>query len=171
MTVIEILSLFTFYFSGNYLVVREMSGSLLGMNLPEGRDIPLAILFYLFTALIPFGYLYRAIQSRDRIMLRTGLIIFAIAVLTFKYYYSLGHHEISLTLAGILMIAFVWILLKYLSTPKYGLTAKEDAHGNALLNTYIETIVIAESFKNPRQEKGLDFGGGKFGGGGAGSDY
>jgi hypothetical protein len=171
MTLIELLSLFTFYISGNYLVVRELSELLFDKETPAGEDIPLAIIFYLFTALIPFAYIWKALQSKDRIMLRTGLIIFAMGILTFKYYYSLGHHEISLTLAGIVMVAFAALVMKYLKTPRHGLTTKEDIHENSLLNTDIETIIIAESFKTTGPEKGFDFGGGKFGGGGAGSSF
>jgi hypothetical protein len=171
MIMIEILSLFTFYFSGNYLVVRELSEMLFDKKLLPGEDIPLAIVFYLFTSLIPVYYIYKAVHSKDRIMLRIGLIIFTLAVLTFKYYYSLGHHEISLTIAGIALISVAWLLMKYLKTPRYGLTTKEDTDGASILNTDIETVIIAEGFKTSGQEKGFDFGGGKFGGGGAGSNY
>jgi hypothetical protein len=171
MTIIEILSLFTFYISGNYLVVRELSQVLFEKEIPEGADIPFAMVFYVFTALIPFVYLYKSLLSKDRIMLRVGLVIFTMGILTFKYYYSLGHHEISLTLAGLTMIALVVLIMKYLKTPRHGLSSKEDWEGNSLLNTDIETIVISETFKNPGQEKGMDFGGGKFGGGGAGSSF
>lgn len=166
--IVELLSLFTFYLSGNYLIVRELSVELMNLQLEEGSDIPLAFIFYTFTVLIPLLYLYMGIKNRDRIMLRSGLLLVALSVLTFKYYYSLGHHEISLTLAGICMITVSYLTMVYLKKSASGFTSKND---DAVLNTDLESALIAQTFSGKNNEQGFDFGGGKSGGGGAGGNF
>jgi hypothetical protein len=169
--IVEILSLFLFYFSGNYFVVRELSISLLSIKLQEGQDIPLAFLFYAFTIIVPFLYLYKSIITKDRVMLRVGLIIVALAVLTFKYYFSLGHHEITLTIAGIILIMIGWYVERLLRSPKIGLTSLEDEKQS---NTNIEAMIISQTFSKTGtgSDKGnFEFGGGETGGGGASGKY
>ncbi|MBX9851976.1 MAG: hypothetical protein K2X86_09480 [Cytophagaceae bacterium] len=169
--ILEILSLFTFYFSGNYLVVRELSIQLMGVEVSEGSDIPLAVVFYIYTVLIPLLYIGRSIQVKDRVMLRCGLIIFALAVLTFKYYYSTGHHEITLTLSGIIMVGLAWALMNYLKTQRAGFTSvKEDEH-DSILNTDIEALAIAEGMGSKTPQEKFGFGDGKFGGGGGSGNF
>jgi hypothetical protein len=166
--ILEILSLFTFYLSGNYLIVRELSVELMNLEIEKGADIPLAFIFYIFTILIPLLYLYMGIKNKDRVMLRCGLIILALAVLTFKYYYSLGHHEISLTIAGICMITISYLLMTYLKKSTSGFTSKND---DTVLNNDLESVVIAQTFSGKKDEQGFEFGGGKSGGGGAGGNF
>jgi len=169
--IVEILSLFLFYLSGNYFVVRELSISLLNLELKEGQDIPLALGFYVFTLAVPLLYLYQSLVTKDRVMLRVGLIIVAITVLTFKYYFSLGHHEITLTIAGIFMITIAWYVEKLLRSPISGLTSKED---EIQANTNVEAMVISQTFSKTgtgTDHANFEFGGGESGGGGASGKY
>jgi hypothetical protein len=100
LTVLETLALLTIYAAGNYFVVRELSEKLMNFYVEPGNDIPFAWLFYGLTVLIPVLYLYFGLKRKDVILLRVSLIVLAFSVFTFKYYFSLGHPEITLTLAG-----------------------------------------------------------------------
>ncbi|HWZ23540.1 MAG TPA: hypothetical protein VNW06_12845, partial [Cytophagaceae bacterium] len=171
--ILEILSLLLFYLAGNYFVVRTLSEVLFGLDLNEGGDIPFAFFFYAYTALIPLVYVYLGLKNKNKVLLQAGLILIAVSVVTFKYYYSLGHQEVTLTIGGIVMIAVAWFSTRYLKTPKYGITYLEDKHKNAEGDFDAEALLIAQTFSTPQSEQGdaTKFGGGKFGGGGAESSF
>lgn len=167
------LVMLVFYMSGNYYVIRESSVEFFDLNLSENEDIPFAFFFYVFTALVPLVYLYFGLKHKDKHGVWSGLILIALAVLTFKYYFSLGHPEVTLTLAGLIMIVLSYMSIKYLRTDKHGITFKDDPNEDNFLKTNAEALAIAQSFGSAAspQQQGVEFGGGKFGGGGSGSNY
>jgi hypothetical protein len=170
--VIELLSLILFYMAGNYFIVRTLSEELFRLELQENEDIPLALLFYAYTALIPLSYIFFGLKKKNRLLVQTGLILVAISVLTFKYYFSLGHHEITMTIGGIIMITTAWLSINYFKIPKFGITYVEDKEEKALENFDSEALIIAQTFSSPQQQdNNPEFGGGKFGGGGADSSF
>lgn len=171
--IVEIMALFTFYMSGNYFVVRELTEIMFSTSFNSNSDIPFAFIFYAFTIIVPFLYVWLAILKKDRIMLRAGLLIFALSVLTFKFYFSLGHSEITLTISGILMIAIAWGVMQWLKKPKHGLTTKEDAEENLFTHSELENIIISESFEGNivTESKPELMAGGGFGGGGASGEF
>jgi ERCC4-related helicase len=65
----------------------------------------------LFTAIIPLIYIYWGLKTKNRHLLLTGLGITAIAALTFKNYFSLGHPEILFTAIGTLLIVLSWLFI------------------------------------------------------------
>lgn len=169
---IELLSLLVFYIAGNYFVVRSLSEEMFDMHLAEGEDIPLAFIFYIFTALVPVIYVWKGLQKKDRTLLISGLILVALSVLTFKYYFSLGHPEISLTAAGVVMILIAYAATRYFRTHKFGVTYAEDkAMEKSLLN--LESVIIGQTINAGTHlgHDGFQFGGGKSGGGGADSEF
>ena len=144
------------------------------MNLAEGEDIPLAFIFYALTALIPIGYIFMGLKNKDKVSLWIGLLLVAVAVLTFKYYFSLGHPEVTFTIAGTIMILIAYFSIRYLKTDKHGITFKEDVDEDNFLKTNAEALVIAQSFSqqvHSPQQANNDLGGGDFGGGGSGGKY
>jgi hypothetical protein len=174
----ECIAMIVFYLACNYFVIRESSISFFYMVLNEGEDIPLAFVFYALTALVPIAYVFMGLKKKDKISLWIGLLLVAIAALTFKYYFSLGHPEISLTIAGIVMIVIAYISIRYLKTDKLGITFKEDIDEDNFLKTNAEALLIAQSFSQqvhssqPENNVGnTDFGGGDFGGAGSGGNY
>jgi hypothetical protein len=173
--VFECFALVTFYISCNYFVIRESSIHFFDLSLNEGQDIPLAIVFYLLTAIVPIVYVYYGLKRKRKILLWVGLLLVAAAAMTFKYYFSLGHPEITLTIAGILMIVIAYAAIKYLKTPKHGITFEEELDEDNFLKTNAEAIVLAQSFAQQggteQAEHPIEFGGGSSGGGGAGSTY
>jgi hypothetical protein len=137
------------------------------MYLAEGQDIPLAYLFYALTVIIPVLYLYAGIKNRDMILLRVSLVVIAFSVFTFKYYYSLGHHEITFTIGGAILIGVSLYLYRYLKTIKGGFTA-ENILSSKWSNLQAEAFIVSQTLGgNKVEEAPAQGGGGGFGGGGS----
>jgi hypothetical protein len=170
--VLEIICLLLIYASGNYLVVRELSVNLMDLNLQEGEDIPFAFLFYLLTVAVPVGYLYFGIKNKDMALLRTSLILLAFSVFTFKYYYSLGHTEITLMIAGSVLIGVAIVLMRYLKTMRNGFTG-ENLLSSKWANMNLEAFVISQTMGGNQTDaiKTEMGGGGSFSGGGSSESF
>nr|HPH46284.1 hypothetical protein [Chryseolinea sp.] len=103
------------------------------------------------------------------ILLRVSLIVIAFSVFTFKYYFSLGHPEITLTLAGAILLGITLLLFNYLKTIRHGFTRENhlaEKWGNLNLQAFIvsQTLGGNQTVANEPMETG---GGGSFGGGGS----
>lgn len=168
----EAFSLLVIYIAGNYLVVRELSVGLMDLYLEEGQDIPLAIVFYVLTVLIPILYLYVGIKQKDMVMLRVSLLVLAFSVFTFKYYYSLGHPEITLTSAGLILIVISLAILNYLKIPRKGYT-RDNILSERWGNVNAEAFIIAQTLGGNKVTIDDTSGGsgGRFGGGGASGEF
>lgn len=169
----EIFFLSFFYIAGNYFVVRELSNQIFDLHLKAGESIPFGFLFKFLTLAVPAFYLLTGIKRKDVIMLRTGMFAVAASVLTFKYYNEYISAEALMTIAGILLIAAAWFFIKFLKEPKKGFGSLQDSKRKNPLIAQAESLVIAETFKgtgtSPQQN--TEFGGGSFGGGGAGEKF
>lgn len=165
---IEGASLLLIYAAGNYFVVRELSTSMLNMYFEPGQDIPFAYVFYALTVIIPLIYLYFGVRGKNIVLLRVSLIAIAFSVFTFKYYFSLGHPAITLTLAGALITGVSLWLMQYLKVIRHGFT-RENHLPEKWADMNIEAIIISQTMGgNQITEDNRDFGGGgEFGGGGA----
>jgi len=168
--VIQVVSLITLYLGGNYFVVREVSNEMFDLDLKEGQSIPGAIIFWIFTVIIPPIYLYFGIKNKDRILIRTGLLLFAGIVFTVRYYHSIAPLEVAMTLGGVVLIAVAYTLTKWLQPAKHGFTSeqtdedKEDA-------IQLESLIIAQTFSHQQQPDGFKFGEGTGAGGGATGEF
>jgi hypothetical protein len=171
---LQAVSLVLIYIGGNYFVVRQLGQSLKGTYLEPGQNIPFAWLFYVFTAGIPLFYLLRGIKTRNRIFIWIGLATAGFSVFTFKYYFSLGHPEITITLAGMLLLGIAVYFLHYLKKPKKGIT-RERVVAAKLDFLISEGMLISQTMgataqpHNPNQNDLM--GGGGFGGGGASGNF
>lgn len=166
--ILEVLALITFYLGGNYLVVRELNALISGLNVSVAPQIAFAPLFYFFTFIIPAAYLFFGLKRADRVLFIIGLIAFAFSVYTYKYYFSVLTISQGLVLGGALMIAAAIALIKYLRTPKYGISDEQNRK-NKLEN--LQAVIAAQQLGVTPADRGLEFGGGTFGGGGAGEAY
>ncbi len=175
LSVCEAVALVLFYLAGNYFVIRENSIAFFDMKLEDGQEIPLAFLFYFLTASVPLLYAYCALKTKNKTILLISLLLITASALTFKYYFSLHHPEITLTGAGIIMILIAYFSIKYLKTDRHGITFKEDANEDNFLKKNAEALIIAQSFSaqatSQHQNDTNSFGGGDFGGGGSGNNY
>lgn len=171
--VLELCCLLLVYAGGNYLVVRELSVSMMDLQLQAGEDIPFAFVFYFFTVVLPVAYITAGIKLKDRVLLRMGLVAVACSVFTFKYYYSLGHPEITLMIAGILSIVIAVWLMRYLKEMRHGFTS-ENILSSRWANMNVEAFIISQTTggnqPNSSQQKEMG-GGGSFGGGGSSDSF
>jgi len=169
-TLIKILALLILYAAGNYFVVREVSNSLFNLQLKEGESVPYGWVFWIPTVLLPALYIFRGIQKKDVILLRSGLILVAAVIFTFRYYYHLAPLEIALSIGGTIMIVIAYFITKYLTPPKHGFTHAEPNDPKLAGLLQVESIIVAQTFHHtptPEPGKHFDFGGGSGGGAGA----
>lgn len=170
--IFEVLSLVTFYLGGNYLVVRELNALISGLNVTVAPQIAFAPLFYFFTFGIPLLYIVAGLKRADRVLFSVGLLAIAFSAYTYVNYFSSLSASQELVLAGVLMIVTSIALIKYLHTPKHGIS-DEQHRKNSLEN--LQAVIAAQELgvtpATPGLGPGLEFGGGTFGGGGAGEVY
>ncbi|MGI4736576.1 MAG: hypothetical protein ACRYG7_15475 [Janthinobacterium lividum] len=163
--VLRTLGLAVLYLAGNYLVVREGNAELLGGGGPS-EQIPLAPLFYLFTAGIPLIYIGLGLRRHDRLLLLLGLLAVGFSLVTLRHYRALLPPEIAATAGGLGLILLTLAALRYLRTPRHGLTARADDEAAPPFN--LESLVVAQTAHIPAAPAtGFEFGGGHSGGGGA----
>jgi len=173
-TVLEIASLTALYIAGNYMAIRMLTGSLLGIDIGPGEDIGLAPFFYAYTIIVPLIYIGLGLKRKNYIFMRLGLILFATGILSIKYYHSFMPPETALMIGGIAMIVIAWVCIRYLKTPKHGVTFAANEHSEKhKVMADIAGIAISQVMSNHPQPTKPDkqFGGGDFGGGGAGTDF
>jgi hypothetical protein len=166
----ESLCLLFIYAAGNYFVVRELSVELMNLELLEGQDIPQAFVFYGLTVIIPILYLYFGLKNKDLVLIRVSLAVLAFSVFTFKYYFSLGHHEITLTIGGLIMLGVSVSLLRWLKVPKYGYT-RENILNEKWANSNAQAFIVSQTLGAVKAPELHQFGGGESGGGGAVSKF
>lgn len=167
--------LILFYFSCNYLIVRELSVELLGTDVKPGSDIPFAYFFYAFTFIVPLIYLFQALKTKDRIMLWISFLAIAFSIYTIRFYYSVLPIEVALTFGGIILFGIAYFSIKNLKEKESGLTFRPDRinHSDALLNA--EALIVASAFGMKPEVKPetspMEFGGGGFSGGGSEGNF
>ncbi|MEO6290707.1 MAG: hypothetical protein ABIO76_12335, partial [Ginsengibacter sp.] len=106
------LTIVTFYLSVNYFVVRKGTEEMFG--LAENAVIPFGWFFWIATFLIPAGYLVYGIRKKDFHFIRTALLLIAATVFTIRYYFHLLPIEIAMLIAGIVLIAVFYFLMRLL---------------------------------------------------------
>jgi hypothetical protein len=165
---LEVLSLITTYVSVNYFVVRELSVMMFDLRLPQNASITGGWFFWICTFLLPVLYIARGVQKKDHVILRTGLVLIAATVFTYKYYYTVAPVEQVMTAGGILLIIVAYVVIRYLQTPRKGITDTPAEYETLEGGLQVESLVIAETFsESPAPDEGFRFGGGSTGGGGA----
>jgi hypothetical protein len=164
--IIIILTLATFYFGGNYLIVRE--GNALLNNLTHSIQIDFAPFFYLFSIIIPLFYVVYGLRKHDRKFFIIGICATAFSIYTYYNYFLVLPLEWALTIAGLLLVGICIWAIRTLRIPKFSLTSR--AIGT---NEYknLEAFIFNQAIQQPQQTSNTDYGKGDFGGGGAGSIY
>ena len=171
---IQIFSLILGYLSVNYLVVREMSQVLMGLMIDGNNDIPLAWLFYGFTFLIPILLVVFGLLKKNRVMLILGLIAFAFAIFTIRYYHSIMPLETALILGGIGLFAVSLICIRKLKHKETGITFKKDRYADSESFAFAQAIIVnsqANISASQTPESPITFGGGGFSGGGSSESF
>jgi hypothetical protein len=166
-----LLSLISFYASGNYFIVKELSNEMFNLQLQLNDPITFGWFFWIFTVVIPPAYIVYGIQKRDFIFLRTGLLLLAVTIFTVRYYHAVIPVELAMLIAGLILIIVSYVLIRYLKTPKHGFTfANTGFVSREILNA--EALIIVQTFgKKATVDNHIKFGGGSSGGGGATGNY
>lgn len=160
-------SLLTFYMAGNYAVVTTLTG-----NPYEDYTPAYAPLYWTFTALVPFVYIFLGIRFKDAILLRTGLGLVAAAVFTVRAYYHALPLEWALVIAGAVLVFISYMLIRYLKTPRHGFSDEPGEDASRFTKLQLESLIITQSIQAPAvPQDHFDFGGGSGGGGGAGGTF
>lgn len=104
-------------------------------------------------------------------LLRAGLLLAPLSCLTFRYYYQIFPVEWVLFIAGIVTALLAYLFIKSLQISRGGFTSRADARKHPKMPG-AESLIIAQAF-GKKQEIGskTEFGGGNFGGAGAGENY
>jgi hypothetical protein len=173
MLVLEVCCLVLVYAGGNYYVVRELSVNLMDLMLQPGEDIPFAWLFYFFTVTSPLIYLGGGIKNKNVVLIRIGIVTFALSIATFKYYFLPGYTEAFLLVTGGILIIAVIILMRYLKQTRHGFTS-ENILSSSWANLNVEAFVISQTMGGNQPEKteiNEPGGGGNFSGGGASGTF
>ncbi|MDB5202200.1 MAG: hypothetical protein JWQ27_1609 [Ferruginibacter sp.] len=161
---LEYFSLFLFYASGNYFVVRELQ------QLISTDKTPIFLygnIFWALTFIVPLFYIFFGIRRRNRLFIHCGVLLIAAIVFTWRQYHYLMPLEICLTISGAILIAACWSLFHYLKLPKHGFSSRSAA---GLPATDNDALIVSETFQ-PQEEITPRFGGGSFGGGGTTGSY
>lgn len=166
-------SLFLFYAAGNYLIVRQATEELLNQVIASGDDISLAWFFYAFTFIVPVMYIVGSLFKKDRWMLWMGVLSLAFSIYTIRYYYHVLPVEWALILGGSILFILAFFSIRKLTGKTTGLTFEPDKFGSSNQDALnMEILIVAEKFAvKPTEDINTEFGGGKFGGGGAESNF
>ena len=168
LTLLQALTLATFYLGGSYYVVREGNAALNGEHV--SGQIAFAPIFYLFTAFIPLVYIANALRRPDRVWLLTGLLAAAFSLFTLLYYRAVLPPELAAVLAGAVLLGWAAWATRYLRPARHGFTSLPDDEQSPHFN--LEALVVAETAAALQAPTpGFGFGGGHSGDGGADGSY
>lgn len=169
--IVQIVCLLTLYAAGNYYIIQTLSDELHGT---VNATVPLSAFFWIWTMMVPFVYAGLGIRKKDVILLRTGLLLIAAAVITFRTYFHVLPVDVALTIGGALLLGIAYAVIRYLKTPKYGFTYAEPEDENVMDRLKIESLIVAESLSTHTPaptNNSVKMGGGDFGGGGSSGDF
>ncbi|TDH23047.1 hypothetical protein EXU57_18500 [Segetibacter sp. 3557_3] len=167
---IGILALFTLYASGNFHVVVLICQHI-GQRTRSVYAFPLPGFLWTWTLLVPLIYVVLGIARKDRTLLRVGLVLAGVAVLTFLQYFPIVTAEVAMLIAGLFTVVSSYGIMRYLRVPRNGFTF-DEADDESAEGANLEAVVVGEAFGNTQTvQNDTTFGGGSFGGAGAGERF
>lgn len=119
---VAVTSLLFLYAAGNFYMVKELSDLMLDTPSPPHASVPFGWLFWIWTMGIPFAYIAAGIRSKNSLLIRTGLVLIAVAIITYRHYYSVLSPDKAMILGGVLLALISYGLTRYLQEPKHGFT-------------------------------------------------
>jgi hypothetical protein len=169
----ELTGIICLYMSFHYLLVA----GLFELQPITGNRADLAPLsqtwfYWAWTIIFPLGLLWYSNRKVNRDYLRLSvLLILSIFYVKHLIYPSMAPEWAAL-LYGLLLIAVSYFVIRYLRKDKSKFTYDVKADGTGM--NQVEQLAVTAAFSGiglSSTEKGTQFQGGNFGGGGAGSDY
>ena len=139
------------------------------------NNLPLAsrLLYWGWTVGVPPLMIWLALRRRNRMQLRIWILLFLSIFYFQHYYYPVLPGEITTLLYGVLLLAIWWWLVTYLKKQQGSFSFRKGGDEGDLLQSAPWLVVAGfagTGGEAPRQS-GTQFGGGNFGGGGAGAEY
>ena len=165
LNILEALSLITFYASGNYFILQKANETYFNNSM-----VAMPYIFWFFTFIIPILYIYKGLKDKNRLLLSLGLLAIAAGVATFRCYFHVLPMEIAAVIGGVILLALAYFSIKYLRDNKTPFSYDDD-EGDKPFYQHAESLIIAQSFGHQQEGEKPLFGGGDFGGGGAGSAF
>lgn len=143
---VNIVALVALYGAGNYYFVREVSFEVFNYGgLRQAGSLSIGWFFWTWTFLLPFVYIGAGVRNKNIILIRTGIPLIAVAVLTFRYYHSIMAPEIAILLGGTLLFIVSYSLINYLRVPRNGFTFQPENYtgdhpniGGLITNEFID---------------------------------
>jgi hypothetical protein len=168
---VKVLTLLSFYASCNYFVVKEMSNAMFDLKIGVKDSIPFGWLFWILTMTVPLVYIVYGIRKKNLLFIRTGLVLTVISILTYRYYYSILRAEVAMLFGGCFLITVGYLLMRYLKIPKHGFVFDKTNHKSKETSALEALLLIETATQKALPDQHTQFGGGDFGGGGAGEKY
>jgi hypothetical protein len=134
---IELTALVLTYLCGNFFVFNEVSSQFI-QTTAKGNMIS-NIFYWSWTMLVPVIYIAYGIRKKEIVLIRTGVLLVAVAVLTFRYYHSVMSVEAAMILGGGAFLIISYCLIQYLREPRHGFTFQPEAKAKGELN--VEDLV------------------------------
>ncbi len=122
---IALTALVLLYLCGNVFVLDNITPELTERT--PAANFVANIFYWSWTMLAPVIYVAYGIRKRDIVLIRTGVLLVAVAVLTFRYYHSIMSVEAAMILGGGAFLIISYCLIQYLREPKHGFTFQPDA--------------------------------------------
>lgn len=171
--IIKVISLVILYAAGNYFVADKLSNRLSNSGFAIHSGIPFGLLFWGWTMFLPVLYAGWGIYKKNAVLLRIGLLLTAVGIATFRNYYHVLSIELVLIVAGVILLAIVYVVIKYLKKDKHGFTYTDINQTNLLDKIKLESLIISETLGHTSApvKPTERFGGGDFGGGGSGGAF
>jgi len=166
----KLVAIVSLYLGGNFYFIDQLTSD----TYISTTASPLWMwwFFWPYTFCVPLAYLYFGIKKKDMMLLRAGVLAVAAAIITFRYYHAILPTEVAVIVAGSLVFALSYWLMRYLRKPKHGFVFEEEGSAEKPAISNVEAFVVGETFQHQapvhEQER---FGGGSFGGAGSGSNY
>jgi hypothetical protein len=131
---VNITLLVILYLSGNYYVAAVIShtGDIPGDDMvqidPAQKALTMGWFFWLWTLLVPVVYIGVGISKKKIMLIRVGIPLLALGVLTFRYYYHIMSPEMAMMLGGMLLFVASYSLINRLHTPRGGFTFSPETY-------------------------------------------
>ncbi|MBL7717479.1 MAG: hypothetical protein JNL72_01480 [Flavipsychrobacter sp.] len=132
---IALTALVLLYLSGNVYTVDVFSNELIGDAplVTAGNTLTRAF-YWAWTLAVPAVYILAGVRRKNIVLIRTGVIFLAVAVITFRAYHSLLSAEVAMILGGSLLLLTSTVLIRLLRQPQKGFTFAETPKAPAELN-------------------------------------
>jgi hypothetical protein len=164
----SVVALLAIYFWGNYYIINSLT-----QEASHLYKMPHALSWFLWcsTFVLPLLYIASGIKDKDLLLLRTGTLLTAMSILTWRYYYSILSMQTAMVIAGILLVGISYFFMKYLKLRRHGFVFDDNTvEENKFRNLEGFAIGHMQGTAHPNVPE-TQFGGGSFGGAGAGTKY